>query len=1190
MDHLLLAPYSRIHYDKWKLEPHRSDYHLVIDQELAGNLDIPRLAQAAQRFIIDHVLFNSHVAEQEGNLYWVENPKVGEIAHFEELTDNSAIITHIEQPFNLAEGPLYRFMLIKKEDNLYRFIVVLHRILLDQPDITYFIQALSKYYNDAHYHSPSIYIPEQMATLLHLTPDKESNQEENLLFWQEQLAEVEPLDLTFLRLERSKSKIKNKDLASALCLKGINKIAQIRFGFDKEVVTKLAALHGKYQITPYVYGQSIYALLLHKYTGQAKFCMGYYRSSEAIKNFSYGAEVHSDLLTVYDFSKVTTIVDVAKQIQAFTELIKAHNIRNSYLLVRDKDAIVYSNVAPVSFSEINSRQEVYEFEAIKAQVCQESLINLNHALAFEQVIYQEGEAINYQVNYRVDKIDAYLLEEFVGCYKRLFVEALEELIKVEARQELKHIQEYRLPSAQQYQQIVVEWNATEQEYPREKTLQELFEEQVEKTPDHVAIVYGETKLSYREVNERANRLANYLRQTYDIKPDDLLALCLDKSEQMFIAILAVLKAGGAYVPMDPSYPDDRIGYLLGDTHAKVVLVNEVYQAKLGKIIQAIGKADIGIVAIDSKAIRDELLVQPTVNPKTATRSTSLAYVIYTSGTTGHPKGVMIEHKSVNRLIFNQDYIHLSSSSVIAQASNIAFDAATFEIWGGLLVGGSVVIISKEESLSIDKLGVLLKHYQINTLFLTTALFNRFITEEPGIFSGLRYLLVGGEMADAKKMRQQTKQGDVSSFIHVYGPTESTTFSTYYRLGNTGHFVDNVPIGKPIANTQVYVLDGFLKPVPIGAIGELYIGGEGLARGYLNRGELTKERFIVNPFQTEQEKQDKRYGERGRNARLYKTGDLVRWLPGGDLEYIGRNDFQIKLRGYRIELGEIESALLSYTDIQQAVVLAKEHKSIGVDDATRGSKYLVGYYMSDNKLDEVALLNYLQSMLPAYMVPSVLVNVEQLPLTVNGKIDRKALPDPEFTNRDQYVAPKDELETKICQIWADVVGLPVDQVGTSDDFFRLGGNSILAIKLVSRLNKELSNTIHVATIFKQSTVSKLIHYLKHNQAEEVIIKNVTVLHPEEQLLSFAQERLWFIEKYEEGTAAYNIPMVYKLSSECDMVLLERSIRAIVDRHEILRTIIKEDNEGNGYQVVLTGFANLIIDIKLGNKKLYGMHQM
>ncbi|MHB9147923.1 MAG: non-ribosomal peptide synthetase [Candidatus Amoebophilus sp.] len=811
---------------------------------------------------------------------------------------------------------------------------------------------------------------------------------------------------------------------------------------------------------------------------------------------------------------------------------------------------------------ITSEREEHNLAELLKTYANASILHQVAKFDLTTLIDDGGESLKGVFNYATSLYNQSTIYGFIEVYVEILKQLGSLATDIEKEKEIK-IADLCYISEKQYKLLIHQWNATEKEYPREKTIQALFEEQVERIPDHVAIVYGEAKLSYREVNERANCLAHYLKDTYGIQPDDLVALCLDRSEQMLIAILAVLKAGGAYVPMDPSYPDDRIAYLLGDTNAKVVLVSEVYQTRLEKL-----REDIGIVAIDGTEIQDELLVQPTANPKPATTSTNLAYVIYTSGTTGKPKGVMIEHKSVNRLIFNQNYVHLSSSSVIGQAANIAFDAATFEIWGALLVGGRVVIISKEEALSIEKLGYLIKHYQINTIFLTTALFNRFITEQPDIFSGLSYLLVGGEIADAKKIKQQIEQGNVANFIHVYGPTESTTFSTYYSLANTENFNDNVPIGEPIANTQVYILDGFLKPVPIGAIGELYIGGDGIARGYLNRPELTKERFIVNPFQTKQEKQNKRYGENGRNARLYKTGDLVRWLPDGNLEYIGRNDFQVKLRGYRIELGEIESALLSYAGIKQAVVLAKEHKSIGGDGASSRSKYLVGYYVSDNKLDETVLLSYLQSKLPEYMVPSALVHLEQLPLTNNGKLDRKALPEPAFTNSDQYVAPRNELEKKICQILADVVGLPVEQVGISDDFFRLGGNSILAIKLVSRLSKELNKKrIHVATIFKQSTVSKLLHYLKHNEGEEVVIEKTTVINPAEQWLSFAQERLWFLEKYEEGTAAYNIPMVYRLSNECELDLLEYSIRAIVNRHEILRTVIKEDNEGNGYQVVL-----------------------
>ncbi|CAG2169614.1 unnamed protein product, partial [Oppiella nova] len=377
----------------------------------------------------------------------------------------------------------------------------------------------------------------------------------------------------------------------------------------------------------------------------------------------------------------------------------------------------------------------------------------------------------------------------------------------------------------------------------------------------------------------------------------------------------------------------------------------------------------------------------------------------------------------------------------------------------------------------------------------------------------------------------------------YGPTEATV----------GTCNSKICLDKDLT------IDNNLMPLPIGGIGELYIGGVGLARGYLNRPDLTAEKFIANPFQTEEEK------VYNKNTRLYKTGDLVRWLPDGNLEYIGRNDFQVKIRGYRIELGEIENALSSYDGIGQSVVIAKEHKNTEEDLVV--NKYLVGYYVSESKLDEENIIGYLQKKLPEYMIPSVLVYLKELPLTINGKLDRKALPEPEFSSGDNYVAPRNEVEKQVCEIWTNVLGLAVDKVGIRDDFFRLGGNSIVAIRLVSQLNKKLNSDIALSSIFKHRTIQELVHYFKYSTEDKVIINKAVITNVEEQLLSFAQERLWFIDKYEEGTNAYNIPMVFKLSKDIKLDILEKSVKSIVTRHEILRTLIKEDSKGNGYQVVI-----------------------
>jgi AMP-binding enzyme/Condensation domain/Phosphopantetheine attachment site/AMP-binding enzyme C-terminal domain len=502
-----------------------------------------------------------------------------------------------------------------------------------------------------------------------------------------------------------------------------------------------------------------------------------------------------------------------------------------------------------------------------------------------------------------------------------------------------------------------------------------------------------------------------------------------------------------------------------------------------------------------------------------------------------------------------------------------FDVSVWEMWGALLYGGKLVVPSATQVKDFHLFYGLCTKEQVTVLNQTPTAFYQFrditvVRTGRDKLDGLRYVILAGEALNFSQLRPWFDHyaGTRPKLVNMYGPTE-TLHVTCTEAIKESDILKSSLIGRVIPDSKAYVLDSNLTPTPIGAIGELHIGGMGLARGYLNKPELTAERFIANPFQTEADRADTRYGSQGRNARLYKTGDLVRWLADGSLEYVGRNDFQVKLRGYRIELSEIESILLDYEGIKQSVVLAKEHH---VDDAAAGSssnQYLVGYYVSETALDGEAILSHLRSKLPEYMVPSALMYLEKLPLTVNGKLDRRALPDPVLTNADNYVAPRSELEGRMCQIWGEVLGFPEEQIGIQDDFFRLGGNSILATKLASKLSKELDRNISVSAIFTQRTVYQLSHYLSYNTEAQVTISKSVVSHPEEQLLSFAQERLWFIEQYEQGTHAYNIPLVVKLSADVDLAVLERSIKSVVHRHEVLRTLIKEDEEGNGYQLVL-----------------------
>ncbi len=707
-------------------------------------------------------------------------------------------------------------------------------------------------------------------------------------------------------------------------------------------------------------------------------------------------------------------------------------------------------------------------------------------------------------------------------------------------------------------EIFDEWNKTEKDYPQDKTLQQLFEEQVDKSPNTIAVTCEEIHLTYKELDEKANKLAHYIKENSDIKPDKPIALCLDRNEHVLIAILGVLKAGGAYVPIDPEYPIDRIKYILKDVNPALILTNTTHKQRLEEIITEFKNEQKSewtqeILALDALNTQAKLDSQAITRLNIQTTSKHLAYIIYTSGTTGKPKGVMIEHRSlVNLILAVQDIINVGKEDNFIFYRSYAFDGVIEETLLPL-VSGARLNICPEGLKDLKKFFDILKENNISIANInseTAQALGPYISKD----LKLKKIISGGTKLNLKSFAYFINNN--ITIFNSYGPTECTVDATYYRVNS---LMKNY-IGMPIANNKVYVLGESLEIIPIGTTGELYIGGDGVARGYLNQPILTAERFIKNPFQTEEEKKDKSFGLDGRNSRIYKTGDLVRWLANGNLEYIERNDFQVKIRGYRIELGEIESAISEYEGVKYAIVLVKERTNSS--DGEVASKYLVGYYVSGIPLNEEKMLSYLEEKLPDYMVPSALVYLAHLPLTLNGKLDRKALPDPIFTDSKSYVAPRNELEKEIVKIWAEILGLSKEVVGIEDDFFRLGGDSIISIQIVSRLRQRLGLRVSVKDIFIYKTIKMLCDIA----LSEIQNKIAVEVETEQGILSGAVPLLpiqkWFFDSNFIDNNYWNQAFIIK-TPILEMNRLKESITKLVEHHDAFRLRYKKQDTSGEY---------------------------
>jgi amino acid adenylation domain-containing protein len=669
--------------------------------------------------------------------------------------------------------------------------------------------------------------------------------------------------------------------------------------------------------------------------------------------------------------------------------------------------------------------------------------------------------------------------------------------------------------------LLVERNATTTDYPRDASLTALFEAEAAAHPEAIALVFGDETLTYRELDRRSNQLAHVLRER-GVGAETPVGVLAVRSIEMIVGTLAILKAGGAYVPLDPDYPAARLAFLADDAAVKIVVGTGEFPAAL---------ADRELVRLDADASLFACADDERLGGAGRTAA-SLAYVMYTSGSTGRPKGVAVPDRAVVRLVKSTNYARFADDEVFLQLAPLAFDASTFEIWGPLLNGGRLVVAPAAMP-SLPEIGALIRAHGVTSLWLTTGLFNAMVEHHAEGLTTLRRVLTGGDTLSVPHVRAAMEALPGVEIINGYGPTEGTTFTTCHTV-SLADTMGAIPIGRPLANTRVYLLDERLDLVPLGAFGELYIGGDGLARGYLGRPELTAERFVESPAIP---------GER-----LYKTGDLARYLPGGALAFGGRRDFQVKIRGFRIELGEIETVLGDHPEVAACTVIARED--------TPGDKRLVAYVVGRGGVAPggVELARYLAERLPAHLIPAAFVPLAAIPITENGKIDRRALPAPDTAARGEreYVAPRGPVEETLAAIFAEV--LKTAEVGAHDGFFDLGGHSLLATQAVTRIRGAFGVELPLRALFEAPSPAELAALVSGSLRGSALPPLVAVPRDRKLRLSFAQERLWLVDQIDPGNPAYNVPEPLRLVGPLDVAAFERALHEIVRRHEILRTTI------------------------------------
>jgi amino acid adenylation domain-containing protein/non-ribosomal peptide synthase protein (TIGR01720 family) len=1112
-----------------QFEPENPVYNISLAFRLGGQLKRDALNYALNELVCRHESLRTTFTAEMGQPAQIINPAepvavpVIDLSHLPENTREVEATRlakeEAQRPFDLAINPLWRVTLLQLGDNEHLLVFIIHHIIFDEWSITVFIRELIALYTAHATRIPANLpdLPIQYVDFAHwqrqyLQGDALENQ---LAYWRQKLAGSPPvLDLP---TDHHRPPVQT--------YRGVTQT----FTLPTAVEQSLRVLSQREDVTLFMTLLAVFKVLLYRYTNQTDISVGSPMTNRTRVELEglIGFFVNTLVLRT-DLSGQPTFRELLQRVREvalgayehqdfpFEMLVDAlqHGRDLRYPpLFQVMFALQDATVAPTTMPNLDLSLDPIENDTAKFD------------LTLEVKPGENGLTCIWE--YNTDLFEAATITRMAGHFRVL----LESVVAKPNRS----IATLPLLTEAERHHMLIEWNGTQTAYPQDQCIHQVFEAQADLTPDAVAVVLaGETEkegtnstLTYRELNRRANQLAHYL-QSLGVGSETLVGICVERSLEMIVGLLGILKAGGVYVPLDPTYPQERLAFMVEDTQVSILLTQAKQLSNLPPVAQTFClDADWHTLAIADQE-----------NLSSAVTADNLAYVMYTSGSTGRPKGTSILHRGVVRLVKETNYATLTAEEIFLQLAPISFDAATFEIWGALLNGAKLVIMPPHQP-SLEELGLAIQQYQVTTLWLTAGLFHLMVDERLDDLKSLKQLLAGGDVLSVPHVRKALQALDGCQLINGYGPTENTTFTCCFPIDDASQMRDSVPIGRPIANTQVYILDHHLQPVPIGVTGELYIGGAGLAREYLNRPELTRERFISNPFNDEP------------GARLYKTGDLAYYLSNGNIIYLGRIDHQVKLRGFRIELGEIEFVLGQHPAVQGCVVLAREDKP--------GQKRLVAYVVPQVTEHErqnlpADLRQFLQAILPNYMIPAVFVLLDTLPLTPNGKIDRRALPAPEFVqveHAEAFIPPTTPAEKILAEIWARVLGL--EQVGVHDNFFELGGDSILSIQIIVRA-KQAGLHLTSRQLFQHQTIAELA------SVADVISMERAEQEPVTGLVPLTPIQYWFFEQNLPEPHYWNQSMLLELRQPVDSALLEQVVHHLLIHHDALRLRFERTESG------------------------------